>query len=464
PASSEFPISVDDFNDFEVVANFDPVSVERMEQKFNVFYNVVSEDDDAEIKECLFSFTLNGKGCNDVCPSILLGINTKAELLNNGASETIYSDDTVSFSHGDVIRQEMNDVSTLINSCVSFIDSDDDKLLKYRLIMPEDEDLCSGAYVKLEKDFTSESVFFTVNNPEDRIYLTEEDEYEFSINFYPPTVAEDFDSDIDNDDIYKATYVLNAYSNDDRNICSIEIEVIQEVQQVNINMTDMLPLFSFSQISDMMSEPVRKVYEIGYHRDDKQWGRFRNMRSNSKKVGDHYVPNENSGTFYFDVDDPTNLTLEQYPDLYLFNSSSSAFNYITSYPVDNFITTDNFVDYQDKLVESVFSTDGFSHDGVNFTFNPGAENGQMWNNSMHASEFSPGNGIPINVGDVFIIWSKDVAGSRISGLNPDDIGGYCKVAFLYISGKHHGKDGENTHHISSVDFNVAYPIQVIQGK
>ncbi|MCF8357961.1 MAG: hypothetical protein K9H26_04330 [Prolixibacteraceae bacterium] len=467
PAETGLPLSLNSFDGFEIAANFSPDSAKNYNETFEVVLSV-QNDDGSETEECSFRLTFRGKGCNDFCPVMIA--TKKAELENKGTGETIDIAplDTVTFDENWTLNEKMAN-SQLRNSCFNL--GGNPVLSSFVITMPQGiTEYCEGAYVNIYKQntggdqqyFSDISIFNEALNTFGAIPL--------EIFFTPPHVNEHINSG--HGSIYRGSFMVEAYSFDNRLICSQEINLEAEVKQVEISETEHEPLFAFSQISESKTTAYYDVYKLGYDPNDEKYGRKINLKRYTdeggeyqvQSIGNRLVPSPDApGTFYFEVDEPwdTDYGNQQIPKLYLVNSTLNRFSYITEVPVDTLLTPDGFSTRREEIIRKIFDVNGFmSYDNaVRFTFNPNEINGEFWNNSRNKSGFSFTNGIDLVLGGVYIIWNPNT--NREQGLTNDVYGGLCDVALLYISGFDHGKNTDNLLHLALVKYEVGYPLTIV---
>ncbi len=467
----KLPMQIVDFYDFEILANFEPNSVDEYNETFEVLLSVHNEDD-TDIKECSFLITFKGKGCVDVCATIRINEKEPGYLYytEDESMQNFSANDIFSFDEKTEIHQKMA-VGLANNTCFNV--GGDVKTLSYTILFPDDiEDFCLNHSISISKLSTiGDEQYFDIEH----IYkepFYKGNNIDMNVNFYPPTVQQLVNRN--RDENFTGRFKVDIISSDDRIVCSQIIQIDAQVNQVDFSESEQQVMHSFSQISELDTRPAYRVYQIGYERSDKLFGRVVSLKQYNEETGRTDVivdeitgqsspGNSENAAFYFEVDDPndTDFNNQQLPKLYLVDNMANRFNYITRIPVEYYSNADDFRDNRQDLIRKMFSSMGFisPFNSTNFSFSPNDLMGRLWNNSLHKSHFTPGNGIELELGGVYILWNSNT--SRLSGLVNDVFGGYCDVALLYITEIEHGK-GINTHHISSVSFVVGYPLEIIK--
>ncbi len=270
--------------------------------------------------------------------------------------------------------------------------------------------------------------------------------------------------------LYKASIMLQATDNKGNAICSQEIKVETEVKENSIKFSEPTQMMAFSQISDKSPEPAYMAYRIdAYNLVGMYYGSKDNLKPELGQVDTLAEPHAPTGnvahSFFFEVNEPKNITLPQKPEnLCLVNSLSNGYTHISSKPVARYGNPSEFKNDIQNLVNTVFKTGSFTSRGNSptnqFQFTSSVSE-FYWEPYTTAAEMSldKAKRIKIAKGDVYVIWNRQ--GGRSSfDFNNISFNSYCEVAFLYIDGIMDGADISSE--IGIVSFYVAYPLSTIR--
>lgn len=454
---------------FSLSLTFSPTKTGEIEEEFEVITEVYNKYGELSESNCTFIVNLKGFGCEDVCPLITKTNYLPAELVDAVSSNVVGNfqhNDKITMSNDFIINQSMEGL--LSSTCWPNLKLD---LINYSVSIPnrDDLELCQDIDIELfiqDDGITNDRDFFSASWSLTATRITslskQSKSKDFNIGFNPPSNKIHIQSG--HDSIYKCKVIIQA-SDSYGVICSQEIKIEASVNAGSIKMSETQSMKAFSQVSDKESNPSYQAYKIDYY-NETYWyhGQIDNLKPVLGHVNMQVTPPApiTNHSFYFEVDNPTNLLLRQMPKLYLVNSELNKYNQITSLPVARYNSNIEFsADLQD-LVNTVFKTGTFTSRGVvSNSFLHDISNGTIeWTPSMSAQQmFSSKSGVDINLGDVFIVWNSEGSIDSFES-GSFNYSTYCEVAFIYIDGI---SDGAGTqHHIGNVSFVVAYPLNVVK--
>jgi hypothetical protein len=451
-----FPVELrNGVSSFSMSTNFKPINLGESADTFNVRVSIHNAS--GEVKEsCSLLVSFTASGCDDYCPVLIIQ-NLSDARLNPGNSKKSIGD-SLDFDNTELTQKITGYVNT---TCVDISDPNIG-YLSYMISMESDSmsNMCNTIDISVTKSGTDASFFSTYFNAvqTDYYYGFSGDPVPFGIKFRVPTVEEFL---VDHPDpLYTCDFTISVTNLSGKN-CTQKIHVEATAQQISTKLSDIHTMLTFSQISDLKSTAAYKVFSINGVINGKQIVKLDPLNDVITQNGFEvpYPFYTGDASFYFDVDNPGNIAIiNQMPKLYLMNTLGNQFSYITKFPVDSYSSADIFENRINDLVKKVFDTKGFSYGTHDFTFSN--TSGPMWNNYMSKSDFiGLRNGVDINYGDVFIIWNPN--SSQVTNI-PGVYGGYCEVAFIYISKVSTGRENENADHLGNVQFIVAYPLSIVK--
>lgn len=454
------------YDTFNMSAEFEPEKSGESIDTFEIFVDVYNRVD--ELKEsCSFIVEYKGAGCENVCPEITKMNSLTADFVdpaNGDILQNLKWGDKVQMGTGNTINQRMS--GNLGNMCRGVITGSE--TVSYLINVADNEDVltCSDVninYQIVDNGNTGDRAFFSVID--DFMMLGSGGNGIMSIRFHTPDAKAHIQSN--HDDVYKARLIIEATNTSGEFICSQTVDLSAQVYQNTVSVSEPMSMKAFSQVSDKEPESAYQVYKIDiYDEDYNYFGKIDNLSMNHIDYTTTPPSPQSNHSFYFEVAQPQNTILRQYPKLFLVKYNGkldyNRFTRVTEKPVANYSSNGDFSSDLDNLIDHVFNEGAFTSLGnaptYNFQFSEGESYG--WEPFRTAEQMAlDGIGVDIKLGDVFIIWNPNgTAESFTSGGNT--FSSYCDVAFLYIDGL---SDGTNTNHnIGFVSFYVAYPLSVIQ--
>jgi hypothetical protein len=464
-APQNFPIELrNGVPTFSMSTTFTPNQVgESITDTFNVYVsinNATGSNKDA----CSFLVSYSGDCCNNnICPSITK-MNILEANLANGVDGTIIRKldfgEKIQMGLGNLIIQELNGLMGTL--CTSFLG--DNEYVSYAISLPESDTIinCSDVSISIDKLVdgpTDDLQYFSLINNSSSI--KEGGTSIFSVQFITPDVKTYISSG--HGSVYKAKLIIRA-SDDFGEICSQQIDLEANVSSKNFKISKSTNMKAFSQVSDKELNPSYAAYKIDeYNALYQYYGQQDKLDPDRGSVNINTNPPtpDTDHSFFFEVDQPTNLTLRQIPKLYLVNTDENKYSMVSSQPIARYNNNTDFTNDLDILMQDVFNSNFQSRGNApntSFSFNSSATE-IMWTPSISAAQLAgAGNGLNIQLGEVYVIWNP-VGNHEMFSSSGNTYNNYCDVAFLYIEGMSDGTG--STHNIGNVTFYVVYPLTTI---
>jgi hypothetical protein len=448
---------------FSMSTTFTPKEVGTSTDTFSVFVsikNATGSNKDA----CSFLVSYSGDCCNNnICPSITKSTDLPADLID-GVDGTVIrklgNGEKIEMGSGNNIKQTMDGLMGTL--CTSF--KGDNKMVSYIVTIPEIDSIvpCSDVTITVDKltdGATDDRGNFSLVNSS--FTVKEGGNSSFGVQFQTPDVKTHISSG--HSAFYKAKLIVRAFDNTGE-ICSQQIDLEANVASKKYKISKSTNMKAFSQVSDKESSPSYAAYNIWeYNKTYQYYGQQDKLDPDKGTVNMNTNPPTpyTDHSFFFEVDEPTNLTLRQTPKLYLVSTPENKYSMISSQPIARYNNNTDFTSDLDQLMQDVFNSNFQSRGNAPFTsfsFNSTASE-VMWSPSISAAQLAgAGNGLNIQLGEVYVIWNP-IGTNEVFSSGGKTYNNYCDVAFLYIEGLFDGTG--STNNIGNVTFYVVYPLTTI---
>lgn len=443
---------------------FTPRKIDANVDTFSVYVSIHNSNGESK-DQCSFLIYYEGDCCNsNVCPTITKLNSLPCELIDavdNSVIRPLSLGSTIEMGSGNIIAQTMNGIVGTL--CASFETENQNVSFSVNVEKSDSVKPCSNVTVSVEKQADGaidDSKYFSLINSTSTIW--EGDSAIFTVRFNTPDIEDYISSG--HSSVYKAKLIVSATDNYFGELCSQEITLEANVSNRTYKISKSTNMKAFSQISDNDQTPSYAAYKIDkYNSTYQYYGQQDKLFVSNGTVSLLTTPPTptTDHSFFFEVDQPQNLTLSQEPKLYLVNNILNKYTMISAQPVARYSNNTSFNNDLDNLMQELFKNEFQSRGNApntSFEFNPSATQ-VMWTPSKSASDLAgSGNGLPIKMGEVYVIW--DPAGSQESFSNGGKVyTDYCDVALVYIE---EVSTGENaSHHIGNVTFYVVYPMTTV---
>jgi hypothetical protein len=463
-AAQTFPIELrNGTTTFSMSTTFSPIQVGESIDTFSVRVSVHNAAGEPKAS-CEYLVSYSGECCNNnICPSITKSTDLPADLID-GVDGTVIrklgSGEKIEMGSGNNIKQTMDGLMGTL--CTSF--KGDNKMVSYIVNIPEIDSIvpCSDVTITVDKltdGATDDRGNFSLVNSS--FTVKEGGSSSFGVQFQTPDVKTHISSG--HSAFYKAKLIVRAFDNTGE-ICSQQIDLEANVASKKYKISKSTNMKAFSQVSDKESSPSYAVYNIWeYNKTYQYYGQQDKLDPDKGTVNVNTNPPTpyTDHSFFFDVDEPTNLTLRQTPKLYLVSTPENKYSMISSQPIARYNNNTDFTSDLDQLMQDVFNSNFQSRGNAPFTpfsFNSTASE-VMWSPSISAAQLAgAGNGLNIQLGEVYVIWNPKGT-NEVFNSGGKTYNNYCDVAFLYIEGLFDGTG--STNNIGNVTFYVVYPLTTI---
>ncbi|MDA3929845.1 MAG: hypothetical protein PF541_12915 [Prolixibacteraceae bacterium] len=397
---------------------FTPIESIEYKETFVVYASTIPNDYPEGESQCSFNIELIGKGCENTCPQIRIATTSLTSLktpLNNNnlnpntdpTSDTLSTGQLIDFT-SDYIYHSMNVVS---NECVA-LDILTTKIAIFNIEMPKNIDVCS--------DYEYEIV---TSGDEDEFFVPPLVGNMLTVTGLPPS------SDLKNASyILELTLLVHDPLND-KLVCSQRFVFEKIVTGVPIVENGILSILNFSE--------TQNLFHINLY-DESRKGTMGEVEAKTQYAnvfgfinGNYQEPIVEPYTFYIEKDRASNQL-----ELYLINSSSNDFEFITRDPIKRNYA--NLAEFKDD----------YFNGGYNNILNKKQGN-LTWGTPVPRSIGYP-NGVDLEEGAAYVLWDPN----SIVSVKDDEIS-YCNVALLYIE-----EVGDNDK-IPGVKFYIQYPVGTI---
>jgi hypothetical protein len=448
---------------FSMSTTFTPIKVGESVDTFSVRVSVHNAAGEPK-GTCEYLVSYSGDCCNNnICPSITKLTDLPADFIN-GVDGTVIRKlgigEKIEMGSGNNIKQTMDGLMGTL--CTSF--QGENKIVSYLINIPEIDSIvpCSNVTISVEEltdGATDDRDYFSLINSS--FSVKEGGNSSFGVQFRTPDVKTHISSG--HSAYYKAKLIVRASDNSGE-ICSQQIDLEANVASKNYKISKSTNMKAFSQVSDKESSPSYAAYNIWKFNEEFQYyGQQDKLDPDKGTVNlntNPPTPNTNH-SFFFEVDEPTNLTLRQTPKLYLVSTPENKYSMVSSMPIARYNNNTDFTNDLDQLMQDVFNNNFQSRGNApytSFSFNSSA-NDIMWSPYVSAAQLAgAGNGLNIQLGEVYVIWNP-IGTNETFDSGGKTYNNYCDVAFLYIEGLFDGTG--STNNIGNATFYVVYPLTTI---
>lgn len=426
---------------------------------FRLKTNVFSSEGELLDSECNYDFYLEGRGCEDGCALIDLDYNytnnttwvvnevnvgnlqNKWDTFSWQNARTITSQETIQlqgFRNNNEIFYQFGSSYSIDNACGT---NQNEYKFDFRLHLDEAIEYCDP---NQSYTITIENPYFNSSDPnynEDRNFfefqpitslnINDINGDDFTVTFTAPTYNEmrNIRNSLPGKNEFR--YRLSIRSNDDNN-CHIVLNFRTEISDLPIP-GPIRQLYAYSQIEPNQLNPDYMAVQIDDWHPDGYWGVDKNQVP--PKSGNYPISDD---SFFINVTNP-NGPFGQEPLLNLV-PRGTVFRNIARVDLPSgatrYTSNDAFMNgYVDMINQVIFDANDC------FALSP----------DRIASSFNGTNGITIESGEVYAVWS-DVDYTSGSCSNP------CNLALIYIYEVSNGDVADDQSDIANIRYRIVYPI------